>query len=244
MQPIVPDWPVPRGVKALMTTRAGGRSRGPYASLNVGAHCGDDPADVAANRELVTRSTGGHPPRWLAQVHGTRVVDADAVDGVVAPPEADAAVARRAGVVCAIQVADCMPVLFADREGTAVAAAHAGWRGLAGGVLEATIAALGLPPSRLTVWMGPAIGPAAYEVGSEVREAFVAQDAGCASAFRPNRPGHWLMDLYAIASRRLTAAGVSFVHGGGWCTHTDAERFFSFRRDGATGRMAALIWRE
>lgn len=244
MQPIVPDWPAPPGVKALMTTRAGGRSSGPYASLNVGAHCGDDPADVAANRALVTGLTGGRRPRWLAQVHATRVVEADVVGEVAAPPEADAAVTCRAGVVCAIQVADCMPVLFADLDGTAVAAAHAGWRGLAGGVLEATIAALALPPSRLTVWMGPAIGPGAYEVGPEVRAAFVSRDAACESAFRPNRPGHWLMDLYAIARRRLTAAGVSSVHGGGWCTHTDSDRFFSFRRDGATGRMAALIWRE
>ena len=244
MDTIVPDWVVPGNVKALMTTRAGGVSIGAHASLNVGAHCGDDPAAVAANRERVSRLAGGRPPCWLEQVHGTRIVDAGEVAPGDRPPRADGAVARRPGVVCAIQVADCMPVLFADAQGTAVAAAHAGWRGLAGGVLEAAIDALSLPEGRITAWMGPAIGPTAYEVGEDVRAAFLGQDAAFEAAFKANRPGHWLMDLYAIARQRLARAGVHSIHGGGWCTYTDPDRFFSFRRDGTTGRMVALIWRE
>jgi YfiH family protein len=181
------------------------------------------------------------PPAWLRQVHGTRVVDAaKAVDR----PEADAAVARSAGAVCAVQAADCLPVLLADDAGTVVGAAHAGWRGLAAGVIEATLDEMKVPGERLLAWLGPAIGPAHYEVGAEVRDAFLARDAGAAAAFVPNRPGHWLLDLYAVARQRLAARGVSRVYGGGLCTYSDAARFPSWRRDRTRERIAAFVWLE
>jgi YfiH family protein len=180
-------------------------------------------------------------PAWLQQMHGTNVVD---LDTTLPQGPADAAVTRRGDRVCAIQVADCMPVLFAACDGTAVGAAHAGWRGLAGGVLEATVRKLGVAPSELTAWMGPAIGQAHFEVGDEVRAAFVADDVGATEAFAPNSRGRWQCDLYALARRRLSALGVSRVSGGGWSTYGDAEQFFSYRRDGQCGRMAALVWLE
>ena len=173
-------------------------------------------------------------PRWLKQVHGTKVFDGTS-------PEADAAVTREPGVVCAVRVADCMPVLLADAEGKAVGVAHAGWRGLCGGVIEATVRALAC--ERVVAWLGPAIGPRVYEVGEEVRERFLRKDGAATSAFAPTRPGHYLLDLYAVARQRLAAAGVRDVHGGAFCTLTDRERFFSFRRDGSSGRMVGLIWR-
>ncbi len=181
------------------------------------------------------------PPAWLKQVHGTRVVDAAAASD---RPQADAAVARAPGVVCAVQAADCMPVLFADDAGSVVGAAHAGWRGLAAGVIEATVAAMRVPPERLLAWLGPAIGPAHYEVDAVVRDAFLARDAAAERAFVPNRPGHWLLDLYAVARRRLEAAGVTRVHGGGFCTYSDAARFPSWRRDRTRERIAAFVWLE
>ncbi len=181
------------------------------------------------------------PPAWLKQVHGTRVVDAAAASD---RPQADAAVARAPGVVCAVQAADCMPVLFADDAGSVVGAAHAGWRGLAAGVIEATVAAMRVPPERLLAWLGPAIGPAHYEVDAMVRDAFLARDAGAAAAFAAHRPGHWLLDLYAVARRRLEAAGVTRVHGGGFCTYSDAARFPSWRRDRTRERIAAFVWLE
>ncbi len=181
------------------------------------------------------------PPAWLKQVHGTRVVDAAAASD---RPQADAAVARAPGVVCAVQAADCMPVLFADDAGSVVGAAHAGWRGLAAGVIEATVAAMRVPPERLLAWLGPAIGPAHYEVDAVVRDAFLARDAGAAAAFAAHRPGHWLLDLYAVARRRLEAAGVTRVHGGGFCTYSDAARFPSWRRDRTRERIAAFVWLE
>jgi YfiH family protein len=174
-------------------------------------------------------------PIWLRQVHGTRVVDADARPAL---PEADAAVARRAGTVCAVRMADCMPVLLCDSDATVVAAAHAGWRGLSAGVIEAALAALRVPASKVLAWLGPAIGPEAYEVGEEVRRAF----AGFEAAFEPTRPGHWRLDLYAVARERLQRAGVKEIHGGGYCTYRESERFFSYRRERAPERMAALIW--
>jgi YfiH family protein len=174
-------------------------------------------------------------PIWLRQVHGTRVVDADARPAL---PEADAAVARRAGTVCAVRMADCMPVLLCDSDATVVAAAHAGWRGLSAGVIEAALAALRVPASKVLAWLGPAIGPEAYEVGEEVRRAF----AGFEAAFEPTRPGHWRHDLYAVARERLQRAGVKEIHGGGYCTYRESERFFSYRRERAPERMAALIW--
>lgn len=208
---IRPDWPAPPRVRALVTTR------------------GD------ADPELPV------PPAWLKQVHGTRVVDAEAAS---ARPEADACVARVPGAVCAVQVADCLPVLFADDAGSVVGAAHAGWRGLAAGVLEATVGEMRIAPGRLMAWLGPAIGPAHYEVGPEVRAAFLERDAAAEQAFAPNRPGHWLLDLYTVARQRLAASGVTRVHGGDFCTYSDAARFPSWRRDRTRERIAAFVWLE
>lgn len=235
---IVPDWPVPAGVKALVTTRNGGVSTGPYASFNLGLRVNDDPDAVQRNRDLLRRHLPAEP-RWLTQVHGSRVADAEGVRETV---EADAAISRRAGEVCAVMIADCMPVLLADRAGTVVGAAHAGWRGLAAGVVENTVQAMAVAPANLVAWLGPAIGPSAFEVSADVRDAFVATDPGAASAFVELKAGKWLADLFALGRRRLHAAGVAEIHGGGVCTFSDPRRFYSHRRDRITGRMAALIW--
>ncbi|MDD4881863.1 MAG: peptidoglycan editing factor PgeF [Gallionellaceae bacterium] len=243
---IVPDWPAPARVRAFMTTRAGGVSRAPYDSLNPADHVGDDPAAVAENRRLL-RAELPAEPLWLNQVHGVEVADQAGAE----PPCADAGIAGKPGQVRVVMTADCLPALFCDRAGTVVAAAHAGWRGLAAGVLEATVARMAVAPGDLLVWLGAAIGPNAFEVGDEVREAFVSRHPLAAVAFRPALPGtldgaprKWLADIYALARIRLAAIGVGEVYGGGLCTWTDAERFFSYRRDGATGRMASLIWLE
>jgi hypothetical protein len=236
---IVPDWPAPECVRALITTRAGGVSAGPFASFNLGLRTGDDPQAVAANRAALG-SLLPRPPRWLRQVHGARVVEADALTEA---PEADAAVARRAGTVCSVLIADCIPVLLADRAGTAVGIAHGGWRGLAGGVVENAVRSMAVDPGGLIAYLGPGIGPAAFEVGEDVREAFLARDAGAAAAFAPHAPRKWLADLFLLARRCLTRAGVAEIHGGTLCTYSDARRFFSYRRSRTTGRMAALIWR-
>ena len=235
-----PDWEAPAGVRAAFTLRAGGVSVAPYDSLNLGAHVGDVPAAVAENRQRVHASLAlPAEPNWLQQVHGVEVLDLDAPGSSLA---ADAAVTRTAGRVCVIQVADCMPVLFAARDGSAVGAAHAGWRGLAGGVLEATVRKLGVAPDQLLAWLGPAISQEHFEVGDDVRTAFMSHDPSAAPAFVGNPRGRWQCDLYALARRRLAALGVQDVSGGGWCTFADAARFFSYRRDGQCGRMAALIW--
>jgi YfiH family protein len=210
---IRPDWPV-TGVKAFVTT----------------APFGDA---VSTDGRAKLRAMVPGEPRWMHQVHGARVIDADATGTLV---QADAAVAREAGTVCVVKIADCMPVLFAA-DGV-IGVAHAGWRGLAGGVLEATIDAMRVPAASISAWLGPAIGPRVYEVGDEVRTAFAAHE----SAFAPSRPGHWLLDLYAVARRKLTAKGVQQIYGGGFCTHGESERFFSYRRDKTAARMAALIW--
>ena len=245
LQVIVPDWPAPPAVRAAFTLRMGGVSAAPFDSLNVGAHVGDAGAAVTENRRRV-RAQLRLPvePSWLEQVHGIEVADLDAASARASAPQltADAAIARGAGSVCVMQVADCMPVLFAARDGCAVAAAHAGWRGLAAGVLEATLARLAVAPAGLIAWLGPAIGPAHFEVGGEVRAAFLAHDAAAAAAFTANARGRWQCDLAALARRRLNAAGVTAVFGGGWCTYSDPLRFFSYRRAGQCGRMAALIW--
>jgi YfiH family protein len=234
-----PDWPAPRKVRALSTTRLGGVSAGPYTSLNLGEHVGDDPRAVSANRQRLQRRLGQAEPRWLKQVHGIRV----AMDSDPVPEAADASVSRRPGTACVIMTADCLPVIFCDKGGTTVAAAHAGWRGLSAGVLEATLKSMG--SSDVMAWMGPAIGPQAYEVGDEVRQAFVVQSPEAAKAFAAGKvPGKWWCDLYALARQRLEAGGVKDIYGGGFCTFTDRERFFSFRRDGECGRMATLIWLE
>jgi YfiH family protein len=231
-----PEWGAPSRVRAVVTTRAGGVSHGPYASLNLSERVGDDPFAVERNRNILRAALPGDPV-WLMQVHGTDVVDAAAVSSV---PRADAAYTRAHRIVCAVQVADCLPVLLADRAGTVVAVAHAGWRGLAAGVIERTVAAMGAGP--LTAWLGPAIGQDAFEVGEEVRAAFVAADASAAGAFRSGAPGKWHADLYALARLRLASVGVTDVAGGGLCTWSDPGRFFSYRRSSVTGRMAALVW--
>lgn len=236
-QIIVPDWPAPPRVHALMTTRAGGVSRAPWAGFNLGDHVGDDPVHVASNRAHL-RTQLPVEPAWLRQVHSVRVAEL----GRDADLEADAAVARAPGLVCAVLTADCLPVLFCDRAGSVVAAAHAGWRGLADGILEATVAAMRVPSGEILAWMGAAIGPQAFEVGDEVRERFVALHHEAAAAFVPHRRGKWLADLYALARTRLVAVGVQAVYGGGRCTFGEAETFFSYRRDGVTGRMASLVW--
>jgi len=241
---LTPDWPAPGAVRAAFTLRPGGVSVGPYRSLNVGAHVGDVPATVAENRRRICADLAlPGEPAWLEQVHGTEVVELGR-SGVATPPAraADDVIARRAGGVCAIQVADCLPVLFAARDGSAVAAAHAGWRGLAAGVLEVTIRKLGVDAGALLAWLGPAIGVRHFEVGEEVRAAFVAGDPGAETAFTANTRGRWQCDLVGLARRRLRALGIRDIAGGDWCTYADPERFFSYRRDRQCGRMAALIW--
>jgi len=237
---ILPDWPAPSSVHAAVTTRVSGVSNTPYDSFNLATHVGDEPTAVRENRARL-RAALELPaePVWLKQVHGIAVVGA-AQGG--AEPEADGAFAAQPGAVCAVLTADCLPVLLCNRAGTKVAALHAGWRGLAGGVIEAGVQATGAPGNELLAWLGPAIGPARFEVGPEVRAAFVQHDAQATQAFRAARDGKYLADIYQLARLRLQRLGVTAVYGGGFCTVTDSARFFSYRRDGATGRMAALIW--
>lgn len=241
MDLIRPDWPAPPRVLAWSTTRNGGVSAGPFASLNLGDHVGDDPERVALNRARV-RDRLGLPadPLWLCQAHGCEVARAGvAAAGCIA----DAAVAQAPGQVCAVMTADCLPILLCERMGRVVAAVHAGWRGLAAGVVEQTVAVLGVDPGQVLAWLGPAIGPDVFEVGPEVREQLLDADPGARQSFRAGAEDHrWLADLYALARRRLEGVGVTAVFGGGYCTYSDPERFFSYRRDGMTGRMASLIW--
>jgi YfiH family protein len=239
---LIPDWPAPANVCARQTLRSGGVSQAPWQAFNLGDHVGDDPAHVLANRALL-RAALPAEPLWLKQEHGIVAVDAAFSGNLVAEvPTADAAFSRQVGQVCAVMTADCLPVLFCDRAGTVVAAAHAGWRGLLAGVLEETINNMAVPPANLLAWLGPAIGPDRFEVGAEVQAAFVAQNPLASAAFRAHTPGKFLADIYVLARLRLQQAGVSVVSGGGFCTVSDAERFFSYRRDGVTGRMASLIW--
>ena len=235
-----PDWPAAANVGSLVTTRHGGVSPAPYASLNLGDHVGDDAANVAANRALL-RAALPAEPAWLQQVHGITVVDA----ATVAPgsvPVADASFSRTPGAVCAVMTADCLPVLLADRAGTVVGAAHAGWRGLCGGVIEATLDAMQVDAANVMAYLGPAIGPEAFEVGAEVRAAFMAHDSHAATAFEAIADGKYLADIYLLARQRLAAAGITAIDGGDACTVIERERFFSYRRDQVTGRMASLIW--
>jgi hypothetical protein len=238
---IIPDWPAPSNVRSLVTTRRGGVSRGAYVSLNLGAHVGDDSAHVAENRRRLALSLPA-PPLWLDQKHGLAVVNADIIGVGATPPEADAAFACSAHKVCAVLTADCLPVMLCDQTGRVVAAAHAGWRGLLAGILEQTVVAMRRPPAELLAYFGPAIGPQAFEVGSEVRAAFVAANAQAAAAFKPLPSDKWLANIYLLAQQTLGRLGVSAIYGGEYCTVCEEERFFSYRRDGATGRMAALIW--
>lgn len=246
---ITPVWPASFSagrVHAIMTTRTGGVSAAPFDGVNLGTRCGDDPVAVARNRSAL-RSLLPAEPMWLRQVHGAQVVEARS-DRVLAEepatePEADASVTHTPGAVCAVLVADCMPVLLADRAGTVVAAAHAGWRGLSCGVLEATVRAMGAAPQDIMAWLGPAIGPAQFEVGTDVLDAFTRDDAGAVQAFQPypGRSGKYLCDLDFLACRRLRALGITAIGGGGYCTVSD-PRFYSYRRDKVTGRMGAFIW--
>ncbi len=234
------QWPAPPGIVAGTTTRGGGVSAGPYASMNLGGHVGDDPAKVAENRRRFVTGCGlGAEPDWLTQVHGTGV----RIAGEAAPLEADAAISREAGATVAVLTADCLPILLCAADGDEIASIHAGWRGLAAGVIEATLARMRTSPAHLLAWLGPAISQPAFEVGGEVRAAFIETDAGAAACFVENARGRWQADLYALAGRRLGAAGVRAVYGGGLCTFADRERFFSFRRDGQCGRMATFIHR-
>jgi YfiH family protein len=237
---ILPEWPAPPHVRAFITSRNGGVSQGPFASLNLGIRAGDDPQAVTTNRASLRRFLP-QEPKWLTQQHSATVIE---VDGVAHSPTADAAIARQPGTVCVITVADCVPVLLTDKRGTLVAAAHAGWRGLARGIIENTVRGMGIAPGQLLAYLGPGIGPKAFEVGADVYDTFVGQNTLAASAFAPGRAGRWYADIYALARLALERAGVSRVYGGGLCTVSDPLRFYSYRRDRITGRMAALIWRE
>ncbi|MBI4938215.1 MAG: peptidoglycan editing factor PgeF [Nitrosomonadales bacterium] len=260
---IIPCWPAPPNVKALQTTRNGGVSAAPYASLNLGDHVGDVPLAVARNRRLLEPLLPSEPV-WLKQEHGTVVVDAAAT---VCGPQADACISSRAGAVCVVMTADCLPLLLCDERGSVAGAVHAGWRGLCDGVIEQTVRAMNVRPEALMAWLGPAIGARAFEVGGEVRAAFIARQPEADAAFVPSlRPGaresiragnwppqslpqsgadgKWLADIYRLARLRLNALGVDRIYGGDLCTYTDRDRFFSYRRDGVTGRMGTFIWLE
>lgn len=240
ISPLIPDWPVPVQVKALITTRQGGVSQAPYDSLNLAMHVGDAPEAVAENRSRL-RSLCRLPsePFWLSQVHGCQVADSAA-----ARPgcEADAVFSDQPGVVCAVMTADCLPLLIADRAGGRVCAVHAGWRGLAEGVIESAVSRMGVAPEEIMVWLGPAIGPDRFEVGGEVRQVFIDAHADDAAAFHPHTGDRWLADIYQLARLRLTRLGVGFIGGGDYCTVRQADMFYSYRREGVTGRMASMIW--
>ena len=240
-----PDWPAPDRVRAISTTRVGGVSVRPWDSLNLGSHVEDDPEHVQENRRRLAESIGLDSDRigWLNQVHGTEVVELTA-NNVGQTVEADASYTRHPGIACAILTADCLPVILADREGTVVGAAHCGWRSLCGGVIENLVSEMAVAPETLQAWLGPAIGPDSFEVGPEVRDAFLDHDPKAVHAFTAEgaRPGHFMADIYALATLRLNHLGVSNVTGGGLCTVKDSDRFFSYRRDGRTGRMATLVW--
>lgn len=236
---IIPEWPAPANVKALQTTRLGGVSSAPYDSFNLGLHVGDDPVRVNRNRQSLAQFMPSEPV-WMEQVHGIEVANADAAACRVV---ADASVAKQRGSVCVVMTADCLPVLLCDEDGTVVAAAHAGWKGLAAGVIEATVKEMGVAPQKLLAWLGPAIGPHAFEVGEDVRAAFMAHDAQAAAAFVPlAAAGKYRADIVRLARQRLDALGVSRIYGGTFCTYHQQDKFYSYRRDGVTGRMGTFIW--
>jgi len=239
---IEPDWPAPDRVKALSTTRLGGISQAPYDSFNLGLHVNDDNKAVLANRQRLTQLAGlPSAPLWLEQVHGTRVIDAKNWHAGI---KADAIYSEQVNQVCTVMTADCLPVLFTEANGSQIAAAHAGWRGLLNGVLENTVSKFSCERKNILAWLGPAIGPQQFEVGAEVYDAFLSHSAEAESAFRPQGDDHYLADIYRLARQRLNQLGVESVYGGHYCTVTEADRFFSYRRDRDTGRMASLIWIE
>ena len=235
---LIPDWPAPAHVKSLQTTRKGGTSAAPYDSFNLGSHVGDNPLAVTRNRMLLAPLMPSEPV-WLNQVHGVTVADAGHAGCL---PQADASISAHPGAVCAVMTADCLPLLLCDDKGSVVGAAHAGWRGLCDGVIEQTVHAMQVPASTLMAWLGPAIGPAAFEVGAEVRAAFVAKQPQAATAFVAGVDGKWMADIYQLARLRLNALGITRIYGGDLCTYNDPERFYSYRRDGASGRMGTFIW--
>jgi YfiH family protein len=236
---ITPDWPAPANVKSLQTTRRGGISAAPYDTLNLGSHVGDAPQAVAHNRQMLAPLMPSEPV-WLEQVHGTNVAIADATS---CAPQADACIARHRGAVCVVMTADCLPILLCDEAGTVVGAAHAGWKGLAAGIIEATVKAMEVEPQKLMAWLGPAIGPEAFEVGAEVRAAFIAHQAQAAVAFIAHgEQGKYQADLYLLARQRLQSLGITHIFGGNFCTYHQQDKFFSYRRDGVTGRMGTFIW--
>lgn len=243
---IHPDWPAPSNIRAVCSTRAGGASQPPWASLNVGDHVGDAPSDVLENRITLAKACGlpADAFGWLSQVHGTEVVSLPAGAATMVP-EADASFTRVTGKACTILTADCLPVILCDQQGTTVAAAHAGWRSLCGGVLENLVASMAVPGSGLMAWLGPAIGPRAFEVGPEVKAAFIAQTPLAEAAFNASgaREGRYMADIYLLAQQRLEKLGVTNIYGGDFCTVTDSQRFYSYRRDGQTGRMATVVWK-
>ncbi|MCW8983522.1 MAG: peptidoglycan editing factor PgeF [Gammaproteobacteria bacterium] len=238
---ITPDWPAPGNIKAMMTTRDGGVSAPPFDSLNLGDHVGDLPEAVAQNRKIIKELLElPAQPKWLNQTHSTI-----AIGPTDSECDGDACFTDIAGTVCAVMTADCLPLLVCHRDGTEIAAIHAGWRGLSAGVIETTISQMRSKPDELMVWLGVAIGPDHFEVGDEVRQQFLADDAQADEAFRPSkREGHWIADIYRLARFRLKRLGVCAIYGGGLCSYSDSERFFSYRRDGVCGRMASLIWME
>ncbi|MBI5890715.1 MAG: peptidoglycan editing factor PgeF [Nitrosomonadales bacterium] len=238
---IYPEWPAPANVKALQTTRLGGISAAPYDAFNLGLHVGDDPVRVNRNRQMLAPFMPSEPV-WMEQVHGVEVANADAAACRVV---ADASVAKQRGSVCVIMTADCLPVLLCDEDGSVVAAAHAGWKGLAAGVIEATVKEMGVAPQKLMAWLGPTIGPHAFEVGEDVRAAFMAHDASAAAAFVPlAAEGKYRADMVRLARQRLNALGISRIYGGTFCTFHQKDKFYSYRRDGVTGRMGTFIWLE
>jgi YfiH family protein len=237
---LIPDWPAPPNVRALQTTRNGGVSAAPYDTLNLGDHVGDAPLAVARNRQSLASLLPSEPV-WLRQIHGTTVIDAGSAACL---SQGDACVSTHRDAVCVVMTADCLPVLLCDERGSVVGAAHAGWRGLCDGVIEATVRAMKVPPQSLMAWLGPAIGSRAFEVGDEVRAAFISRQPEAQAAFAPgNANGKWFADLYCLARQRLNALGVEQIYGGNFCTYTNSERFFSHRRDGNSGRMGTFIWK-
>lgn len=237
---IIPDWPAPDNVRSLQTTRKGGASAAPYNSFNLSSYVGDDPVAVAHNRKQLQAILPGEPA-WLNQVHGITVADAAQA---TQPVNADASVSSKPGAVCVAMTADCLPVLLCNEQGSVVSAVHAGWRGLCDGVIEQAVHAMNVPGNTILAWLGPAIGVHAFEVGDEVRAEFIARDRQATAAFKPGSPGKWFTDIYHLAMMRLNTLGVTRVYGGGLCTYTDRENFFSFRRDNVTGRMGTFIWLE
>lgn len=237
---LVPNWPAPANVRAIQTTRRGGVSAAPYESLNLGDHVGDLPLAVARNRQRLNPVLPSEPV-WLAQVHGIAVADADSA---LCQIQADASIARHPASVCVVMTADCLPVLLCDKSGSVVAAVHAGWRGLAAGVIDATVSVMNTAPQNLMAWLGPAISQQAFEVGDEVRAEFMAADPAAVAVFVPGASGKWFADIYALARQRLNALGITEIYGGEYCTFSEPGRFFSYRRDGVTGRQGTFIWLE